>query len=168
MGWFSRKKDVDVEPVSTGPTLEMSADDDVSDEGGILQPEARKVTAEDEARIAQGVAELEAEGVDIDDLGSIGAGFDAAYQAWDAGGRKEDHAAIVQRYGMGIGEHLHRHTDLDWKVVTDVFGTDLAVAGGFKHDFVIVPSNLVAGRWMRGETGWIPAVVGHIVTRRTR
>ena len=28
--------------------------------------------------------------------------------------------------------------------------------------------NLVAGRWMRGETGWVPPVIGHIERRRTR
>jgi Domain of unknown function (DUF3806) len=167
MGWFSRKKSVDAEPVSSGPTLEP-ADQDVSDEGGVLQPQAARCGPEEQARIDRGLAALEAEGVDVDDLASIGAGFDAAYLAWDTGGRKDDHAAVVERYGIGVGEHLHRHTDLDWKVVTDVFGTDLAVAGGFKHDFVVVPTNLVAGRWMRGETGWIPAVVGHIVTRRER
>ena len=48
-------------------------------------------------------------------------------------------------------------------MVTDVFGTDLSLTEGFKGSFVVVPHNLVAGRWMRGETGWIPAVVGHIV-----
>jgi hypothetical protein len=31
-----------------------------------------------------------------------------------------------------------------------------------------VPHNLVAGRWMRGETGWVPGVVGHMVRRRNR
>jgi hypothetical protein len=49
--------------------------------------------------------------------------------------------------------------------VTDAFGTDLAVAGG-KDDFVVVPGNLVAARWMNAETGWVPGVVGHLVRVR--
>ena len=79
-----------------------------------------------------------------------------------------DHAAVVECYALAIGEHLHRHTDLDWQLVTDVFGTDLSLTEGFKGSFVVVPHNLVAGRWMRGETGWVPAVVGHLVRRRNR
>jgi hypothetical protein len=113
---------------------------------------------------------LTEDGVDVDDLHSLSAGLDRAYAAWAAADEDDrpDHAAIVERYAIGIGAHLDRHTDLDWQVVTDVFGTDLSLTEGFKGSFVVVPHNLVAGRWMRGETGWIPAVVGHIVRRRTR
>ncbi|MCE0486854.1 DUF3806 domain-containing protein [Ornithinimicrobium sediminis] len=168
MGWFSRKKGPESPPVSSGPSLELPSEEDVSDEGGVLEPGATRIGPDEEARIARAVRELEAEGVDLDDLTSIGAGYDAAFQAWVAGNRKGDHAAVVERYAMGVGEHLDRHTDLDWKIVTDVFGTDLAVAGGFRHDFVVVPTNLVGGRWMRGDTGWVPEVVGHIVRRRER
>ena len=75
------------------------------------------------------------------------------------------HDEIVERYAIGIGEHLARHTDLAWEVVTDVFGTDMAVAAG---DFVVVPSNLVAVRWMRREPAWVEGVVGHLLTLRTR
>lgn len=67
-----------------------------------------------------------------------------------------------------MGEHLSRHTDLDWRIVTDVFGTDLGLLEGPRGAFMVVPSNLVAGRWMRGETGWIPGVVGHLVSCRER
>ena len=89
---------------------------------------------------------------------------------WASGDEESrpDHSAIVERYAIGIGAHLDRHTDLDWQVVTDVFGTDLSLAEGFKGSFVVVPHNLVAGRWMRGETGWVEPVVGHIVRRRSR
>jgi hypothetical protein len=30
----------------------------------------------------------------------------------------------------------------------------------------VVPANLVAARWMNGETGWLPGVVGHLVRVR--
>lgn len=129
-----------------------------------LSPEARQIGDEERARIAAGVKAVMADGVDVDDLASIGAGLDERLAQWVAD-RSDDHDAIVERYAMAIGEHLHRHTDLAWEVVTDVFGTDLAVAAG---DFVVVPGNLVAVRWMRREQGWVPRVVGHIMTVRGR
>ena len=71
-----------------------------------------------------------------------------------------------ERFAIGVGEFLARHTDLRWRIVTDVFGTDLALADEREGDFVVVPGNLVASRWMRGETGWIPGVVSHLVNVR--
>lgn len=127
-------------------------------------PESRRVDETEKARISTALEALAAEGVDVDDLASIGAGLDAALARWQES-RGEDHDAIVERYAIGVGEHLARRTDLAWEVVTDAFGTDLAVAAG---DFVVVPHNLVAVRWMRRETGWVPPVVGHLVTLRTR
>lgn len=129
-----------------------------------LKPESRRLTTEERQWIDGVLAALEAEGVDVDDLESVGAGFDRALAHW-VSSQGSDHDEIVQRYAVAVGEHLHRHTDLAWEVATDVFGTDLAVVSG---DFVVVPANLVAVRWMRRETGWVPQVVGHLVTLRTR
>lgn len=129
-----------------------------------LTPESRKIGAEERERIDTGLQALAAEGVDVDDLASISAGLDRALDGWLAD-QSGDHGAIVERYAVAVGEHLARHTDLAWELVTDVFGTDLAVAAG---DFVVVPGNLVAVRWMRREKGWVPRVVGHLVTVRTR
>jgi hypothetical protein len=151
--------------MESGPAAALAGD---TDDEAALRPVAVPVGEEDRARIAAALAALAAEGVDVDDLTSLGAGYDTAYTAWESAPEKArpDHAAIVERYALGVGEHLARHTDLDWEVVTDVFGTDLAVAGG--GTFVVVPGNLVAARWMRGETGWLPGVVGHLVQRRSR
>jgi hypothetical protein len=168
MAWFGRRKDEEPEPVAD---LELaSAGDQLIADGESLQPVVKALGVEETARIETALKALKAEGVDVDDLASLSAGLDAAYTAWARGREDErpDHAAVVERYAIGIGEHLDRHTDLDWQVVTDVFGTDLALTEGFKGSFVVVPHNLVAGRWMRGEMGWIPAVVGHLVRRRTR
>ena len=129
-----------------------------------LTPESRRTGEPERARIAAGLEAVAAEGVDVDDLRSISDGLDRALEGWLAD-RAADHDAIVERYAVAIGEHLARTTDLAWEVVTDVFGTDLAVAAG---DFVVVPHNLVAVRWMRREQGWVPQVVGHLVTVRSR
>ncbi|WP_298888637.1 DUF3806 domain-containing protein [uncultured Serinicoccus sp.] len=131
-----------------------------------LTPESRRIGEAERARIDAGLAAVEADGVDVDDLASISVGLDRELAAWLAAkGTDGHHDEVVERYAVAVGEHLHRHTDLAWEVVTDVFGTDLAVAAG---DFVVVPSNLVAVRWMRRERGWVPQVVGHIVEVRSR
>lgn len=171
MAWFGRRHGDSAdaaEPADDGPTLADPGETLDTEQG--LRPIVQPVGEADRARIAAALEALASEGVDVDDLASLGAGLDAAYTSWAAQDEdaRPDHSAIVERYALGLGEHLDRHTDLDWQVVTDVFGTDLALTEGFKGTFVVVPHNLVAGRWMRGETGWLPAVVGHIVRRRNR
>lgn len=177
MAWFGRRRGSEAAPEPRQPAgrepavREMpAAGDALLGDGAALQPVVDPVPPQDRARIDDAVAALQVDGVDLDDLESIGAALDSAYRAWESAAldSRPDHAAIVERFAMAIGTHLDRHTDLDWRVVTDVFGTDLALTEGFKGTFVVVPHNLVAGRWMRGETGWVPAVVGHLVRRRTR
>jgi len=171
MGLFGRRHDDAPGPGAPAPVEVDPAFADVEDDDGRpLRPTTAPPSAEDLARIAGSLEALVAEGVDIDVLTSLSDGYDRAYAAWAGAdpGSRADHAEVVARYACGIGEHLHRHTDLDWAVVTDVFGTDLAVAGGVSGAFTVVPSNLVAARWMRGETGWIQGVVGHLVTLRSR
>lgn len=173
MAWFGRRGKDDaatqVDEAESGGPAEAAAADLVAD-SDTLQPVVEKLGDTERARIADALAALEAEGVDVDNLGSISAGLDAAYRTWEAAPEdaRPDHAAIVERYAIAIGEHVDRNTDLDWQVVTDIFGTDLSLTEGFKGSFVVVPHNLVAGRWMRGETDWVPGVVSHIVRRRSR
>ncbi len=172
MAWFGRRRDDagEQEAEPQAPERRLPEAGDTLDPGASLRPLVDPLGDAERSRIAAALEALAAEGVDVDDLTSLSDGLDRAYAAWSAAPEDDrpDHAAIVERFAVGIGEHLHRHTDLDWQVVTDVFGTDLSLTEGFKGSFVVVPHNLVAGRWMRGETHWIPAVVGHIVRRRTR
>ncbi len=174
MAWFSRDKDVGAgagsgaEPAPARSALET--DDLLLDESGMgpLRPRDRGLGEHERARIAAGLAALAEAGVDVDDLAGLGSAYDTAYAEWSGASRRrrEDHDAIVERFAIGVGEHLARHTDLRWRIVTDVFGTDLALADEREGDFVVVPGNLVASRWMRGESGWIPGVVGHLVNVR--
>ncbi|WP_270888717.1 DUF3806 domain-containing protein [Pedococcus sp. 5OH_020] len=171
MAWFGRRRDdAPHEEPFEAEEVRLPDAGDTLDDGAALRPLVQPLGDQERTRIAQALTDLQAEGVDVDDLEALGSALDRAYSAWrDApDGTRPDHAAIVERYAVGIGEYLERHTDLDWQVVTDVFGTDLSLTEGFKGSFVVVPHNLVAGRWMRGETGWVPAVVGHIVRRRNR
>ena len=169
MAWFKRESrassgsgsDTGQQATSSGA---LGLGDDVP-----LTPLVEPVPETERARIAAALAELEAAGVDVDDLDSLGAALDVASAAWASAPEqdREPHDRIIERFAISIGEHLHRHTDLDWQVVTDAFGTDLAVADGMRGDFVVVPLNLVAVRWLRREQGWVPGVVGHLVRRRT-
>lgn len=162
MAWFPRKDKTADEPSRSVPAPPPVATDDAP-----LRPIIRRPGVEEQQRIATGRRELEAEGVDIDDLAALGAGYDAAMSRWLGVSKRqrEGHELIVERYAVGIGEHLARHTDLSWALVTDAFGTDLGLAGG-KDEFVVVPSNLVASRWLNEESGWVPGVVGHLVRLR--
>ena len=170
MAWFGRRRDDDALPEPQVEERTLPDAGDSLDPNASLRPLVDPLGEVERGRISAALEGLAADGVDVDDLASIGAGLDRAYAAWSSAPEDDrpDHAVIVERYAVGIGEYLDRNTDLDWQVVTDVFGKDLSLTEGYKGSFVVVPHNLVAGRWMRGETGWIPAVVGHIVKRRTR
>lgn len=167
MAWFGRRRGQTAREQAPPPEPEQEpetgGEDGLVDERPV-RPVVEPVGEAERSRISAGVAALESSGVDVEDLAALGASYDAAYAAW-ARERGSGHEVLVEQYAMGIGEHLARRTDMDWSVVTDVFGTDLGLAGGAKGDFVVVPTNLVAGRWMRGETGWVPGVVVHLARR---
>ncbi len=162
MAWFSRKDKTTDEPSGSQATPAPVEVDDTP-----LRPIVKRPGAEEQHRIATGLRELEAEGVDLDDLAALGAGYDAALAGWLRTGKRqrEGHEVLVERYAVGIGEHLARHTDLSWALVTDALGTDLGLAGG-RDEFVVVPSNLVTSRWLNEESGWVPGVVAHLVRIR--
>lgn len=158
MGLFSRRRDADPAP-DPGPDVAepgMATHDDVVDTGRPARPATAEPGAAERGRIARVVAALDGAGIDIDDLTALGAAFDAAYAA---GTDSDD---LVESFGLGIGEHLVRHGRMDWRLVTDVFGTDLGVVAR-RRELSVIPTNLVATRVVRGEVGWIPGVVGHLV-----
>ncbi len=168
MGLFSRKgrDDIVAQPDAT-PAAEDDADDTLAAEF-TGRPLANPLSEADRARIAAALEHAAAEGVDIDSLESIGSHYDAAFRRWsDEGGSGEGPDVVVETYAVAIGEHLARHSAREWAIVTDVFGTDLGLVAA-RADTVVVPHNLVGARWMRGETGWVPGVVSHLVRIRPR
>src|SRR6478736_4639116 len=139
MGLFSRKgKDDTDEPADLEPGVGEDLDDALGPDV-TGRPVAVPLGDEERDRIASALEHAAAEGPDV----------------------------VVETYAVAIGEHLARHSARDWAVVTDVFGTDLGLVAA-RADTVVVPHNLVGARWMRGETGWVPGVVSHLVRIRPR
>jgi hypothetical protein len=171
MGLFSRKdKGARTSADDTSGDLDaIESLDDAPPEPAAHEgrPVSAPLGEAERAHIAAALERVRAEGVDVDDLASIGAGYDRAYEQWRADPGAVGSDVIVDTFAVAVGEHLARHSARQWAVVTDVFGTDLGLVAA-KADTVVVPHNLVSSRWMRGETGWLPGVVSHLVGLRPR
>ena len=170
MGLFSRKGKDDAGEPADAPSPDPV--DEAEGDGGpgpdfTGRPVSEPLGEAERHRIAAALDRAAAEGVDVDDLQSIGTHYDAAFRRWSGQQGEEGPDVIVETYAVALGEHLARHSARDWAVVTDVFGTDLGLVAA-RADTVVVPHNLVGARWMRGETGWIPGVVSHLVRIRPR
>ncbi len=59
---------------------------------------------------------------------------------------------MINRIGLGLGEHIRRRTDLAWVVAADQYGTEIALhrASG---NVLVCPTNMLAKRWVAGEIG---------------
>jgi hypothetical protein len=168
MGLFSKKNKDEAAPPSEPPSAEpVDAGVDPLDPDFTGRPVTSSLGDDERDRIAAALAHAADEGVDVDDLASIGSHYDEALRRWTAEGNGDGPDVIVETYAVAIGEYLARHSARDWAVVTDIFGTDLGLVAA-RADTVVVPHNLVGARWMRGETGWIPGVVEHLVRIRPR
>jgi hypothetical protein len=174
MGLFSRKNKDEADSSSDLRQPVAAADGDAGGVDALASDFAgRPVTVPlgeaERSRLDAALAHAEQVGVDVDSLASIGEHYDTAYQRWAAskGADGDGPDVIVDTFATAIGEHLARHSAREWAVVTDVFGTDVGLVAA-QADTVVVPHNLVGARWMRGETGWIPGVVSHLVRIRPR
>lgn len=168
MAWFSRKDDDDdTQPAPALGRRPPIAEVPVGDDELVL-PKVRALPQDQREWIAHTLADAAAAGIDVDDLASIAAAYDGWLADWLAQreSKRPDHQVLVDRLGVAIGEHLVRHTDMEWGLVSDAFGTDLGVAAR-SDDFAVVPMNLVAVRWLNRTSGWVPGVVGHLVALRT-
>ena len=162
MGLFSRRKD---EPAfepdpEAGASEEGTAEGgaDVEDDGRPERPDTMPIGEDDRARIDAALARFAEVGGDVDDLASIGALYDRAITGGDGLGPEE----AAQVIGLVVGEHLVRHGRMDWRIVNDAFGSDLGVSAR-RRDRSVIPSTVVATRWINREQGWIPGAIGHLV-----
>ena len=70
---------------------------------------------------------------------------------------------VVLTVGAAFGEHLVRELGFEWCIATDDWGTDIAVrARPGCGDVTIFPTDYVAKRWERKETGFLATSIGPI------
>jgi len=165
MAWFRDKGESRSVPEPAPQLEELDAAE--AEATPLVIPRLLPLDDAGQRRIDAALAALSADGVDAGNLGSLAAGYDRTYLAWSArrASKRADHDPLVERYGLGIAHYLTTATDLRWGRVSDAFGVEIGVGSDRDDDF-LVPTNLVAVRWMNGETGWVAAVVGTIVGRR--
>lgn len=77
--------------------------------------------------------------------------LDAAWGAWLAGHSRgeEDPNPYINAFGLAFGAYLVDRLGLEWKVVSDKDGTEMAVWGR-EGDILVVPPNLVGKRYVAG------------------
>src|SRR5690348_3772966 len=98
MGLFSRKGKDDAVPTDATAVAELDPGetDDATAADFTGRPVANPLGDEERARIATALEHAAGEGVDVDDLASIGAHYDAAYRRWsDEGGSGEGPEVVV-------------------------------------------------------------------------
>jgi hypothetical protein len=74
--------------------------------------------------------------------------LDTAWLADEARG-EEDPNPYINAFGCAFGAHLVEHLGLEWKVVEDKHGTEMAVWGR-EGDVLVFPPNLVGKRYVEG------------------
>jgi hypothetical protein len=111
------------------------------------------------AWLASLLAELHAEGVEIE-RDSLSQYFDRQRHGWFATRprKRPDPNPIINRTGAGLGELLIQSSDLRWVVITDEYGTEMAVHGEV-GDILLFPMNAVGKRWVDDDRVTLAAFV---------
>lgn len=68
---------------------------------------------------------------------------------------------MINALGMALGQYLVDRLGLDWKLVEDEYGTEVAVHGQ-PGDVLVFPPNLVAKRLETRTVGFFEPVAGQI------
>jgi hypothetical protein len=88
--------------------------------------------------------------------------LDAAWSAWLPQWESHDPNSIINAVGSALGEHLVAALGLEWVVVTDEHGTELAVHGE-PYNVIVFPANLVGKRFQTRTTDFIAPLVKQMV-----
>lgn len=88
------------------------------------------------------------------------------YEEWAAKPEesREDPNDMINAVGLTFGQALVDGAGLEWAVVTDEHGTEIAVHGQ-PGDVLLFPPNLVAKRFERGETRFLEAIYDGIAAQ---
>ncbi|SDU09680.1 DUF3806 domain-containing protein [Jiangella alkaliphila] len=145
MGWFKRSAP---QAAPTGPVITDLRD-------------------AERAWVAECLASLDGAEADIVALGTA---YDEALRGWTATAPDPEHRpdpnVLINRLGVGFGEHVRLRTGMSWVVASDEYGTELALHGQ-PGDVLLYPANLVAKRWVAGEAGVLPELAAALIERVT-
>lgn len=92
--------------------------------------------------------------------------YDTWYASWAARyhqGQADPNEpnAVCLTIGVGIGDAMiEQMPELEWKIITDSFGTDIGLHAAGKGNVVTHPTSMVAKRLESGETTWIARTIG--------
>ena len=93
--------------------------------------------------------------------------LDEVYAAWRTGwdqapsAERDDPNPYVNAFGVAFGQTLADGLGFEWAVVTDDYGTEIAVQRQ-PGDVLVFPPNLVGKRFETGETGFFVPVYAEI------
>jgi hypothetical protein len=98
--------------------------------------------------------------------------LDTTWLAWqrDSSRSRPDPNAVVNGLGIAFGKHLAASLDLEWAIVTDEFGTDLALYGE-PGAVTFFPANMIAKRLKEKDpifTQLHRAAVGSVTQLRSK
>jgi hypothetical protein len=95
--------------------------------------------------------------------------LDTAWASWlvDHVRGEEDPNPYINAFGVAFGDHLLRRLGLEWKIVEDKHGTEMAV-WGHEGDVLVFPLNLVGKRYVDGTTTFFADVAGRTEESVTR
>lgn len=110
------------------------------------------------------LGDARAAGVDVDDLDSIGATYDAYVDEilLTPADDRPDPTPTLTMIAMAMGEHLQRNSSLQWRIAGDAQGTDLALASADDLG-VLYPIDPVAQAWSQRQRGWLPVFVRELI-----
>ena len=146
MAWFKRSgRDEQPQP----------ADHTAAGEPAISEPAISDEPNEGERRWLEAQLALLAQaGVDPRDLDALAGCYDEALRSWQSAppDQRGDPNQVINAVGIALGEHVRQHTDLEWVVAADQYGTEIALHRAVGN-VVVYPTSMVAKRWAEGETG---------------
>jgi len=92
--------------------------------------------------------------------------LDVAWTAWLGSHNHgvDDPNPYINAFGIALGQHLVDHLGLEWKVVQDEGGTEMAVWGKV-GDVLVFPANLVGKRYVARTTDFFAAIASQIEER---
>lgn len=107
--------------------------------------------------LAGWLGDAQAAGVDVDDLESIGKSYDDYVDEMllTPADERPDPTPTLTMIAMAMGEYLQRNSSLQWRVVEDAQGTDLALSSADDLG-VLYPIDPVAQAWEQRQRSWIP------------